>query len=544
MLLAGLSVTISLALIPIVSRSIRGRYVRFVQTAMRSTGRAAHADDQTFHPETATVAPQVYPPAAAEQLLARAAVAARGAARSYLLAGMAFGLWSGGVVAAPFLLAGALALVMLPDRSVGAVGVVFAALTLLIFAVLAAPLFAWPIVVTLRAIGLVTTRVSGVGWMILSGYFLIVGLATGGLLVVGAFVLLPAVLIVVVASSGVRGVSWFVAPLCLTAPAFALGLLFAATRADVGEMLAVLGVLALFVLLTGLRLWSVITLYTRKRVSDDTLFITQWWFTQNVVVAAFAAVLSPWAGLAAFGAYAVFSAVLSAGLRRAHREALRHPPVRLLLLRTFGYRRRSTRMLSTISAHWRWIGSIQVIAGPDLAAATLEPHELLDFIRGRMGDRVVGTPSDIDARLADLDLVADRDGRYRVNDFFCAGDVWQATLRRLVATSHAVLIDLRGFEARHAGVIYEIEQLVLLSALHRVVAIVDGTTSMDVLQHTLHRAWSALPGGRAPAPGEWIGPHVVQVRKGRRPDARRVFEALCHAAALPLGTCYGRGGHP
>jgi hypothetical protein len=169
-------------------------------------------------------------------------------------------------------------------------------------------------------------------------------------------------------------------------------------------------------------------------------------------------------------------------------EALRHPPVRLLLLRTFGYRRRSTRLLSTLSAHWRWIGSIQVIAGPDLAAATLEPHELLEFVRGRMGNRVLNTPSDIDQRLADLDLVPDRDGRYRVNDFFCAGDVWQATLRRLVATSHAVLIDLRGFEARHGGAIYEIEQLVQLSALHRVVAIVDGTTLLHVLQHTLHRA--------------------------------------------------------
>ena len=247
-----------------------------------------------------------------------------------------------------------------------------------------------------------------------------------------------------------------------------------------------------------------------------------------------------WAGLAAFGAYAVFAAALSAGFRRAHREALRHPPVRLLLLRTFGYRRRSTRLLSTLSAHWRWIGSIQVIAGPDLAAATLEPHELLEFVRGRMGNRVLNTPSDIDQRLADLDLVPDRDGRYRVNDFFCAGDVWQATLRRLVATSHAVLIDLRGFEARHGGVIYEIEQLVQLSALHRVVAIVDGTTWLHVLQHTLHRAWWVRAGGRPPAPGKWTGPHLVHVRKGRRPDAQNVFEALCNAAAVPLGTTHRR----
>jgi hypothetical protein len=157
-----------------------------------------------------------------------------------------------------------------------------------------------------------------------------------------------------------------------------------------------------------------------------------------------------------------------------------------------------------------------------------------------MGSRVVRAPSDIDLQLANLDLVPVRDGRYRVNDFLCAGDVWQATLRRLVAMSHAVLIDLRGFEARHSGVIYEIEQLALLSALHRVVAIVDGTTSMDVLQHTLHRASWAGAGGRLPAPGQSTGPHLIHVREGRRPDTERVFEALCQAASVPLSTAHGR----
>jgi hypothetical protein len=231
-------------------------------------------------------------------------------------------------------------------------------------------------------------------------------------------------------------------------------------------------------------------------------------------------------------AYAVFVAVLSAGFRRVHGAALCHAPVRLLLLRTFGHRWRSTRLLSALSARWRWIGSIQVIAGPDLAAATLEPHELLDFVRGRMDNRVVRVPSDIDLRFAELDLVPDRDGRYRVNDFFCSGDVWQATLRHLVAASDAVLIDLRGFETRHRGVIYELEQLVRLSALQRVVAIVDRTTSMDVLQHTLHHAWHSETVGKSPTPG-WPGPHLVHVQKGRRPDAQRVFEALCRAAAVP-----------
>jgi hypothetical protein len=103
-----------------------------------------------------------------------------------------------------------------------------------------------------------------------------------------------------------------------------------------------------------------------------------------------------------------------------------------------------------------------------------------------------------------------------------------------------VLIDLRGFEARHSGVIYEIEQLVLQSALHRVVAIVDRTTSMEVLQHTLYRAWCERAGGRPPAPGEWTSPRLVHVGNGRRPDASQVFEALCQAAAVPLSTAYGR----
>jgi len=39
-------------------------------------------------------------------------------------------------------------------------------------------------------------------------------------------------------------------------------------------------------------------------------------------------------------------------------------------------------------ARWRHAGSIQLIAGVDLATANLEPHELLDYVRGALRTRL------------------------------------------------------------------------------------------------------------------------------------------------------------
>ncbi len=533
LLLAFWTLLASMVLIPTVSYWVRRRYIRFVRAAMAPSSPAWDVPYSPVRTATPTVTPAPPAPWPAQELVGRARAAARRAARAYGLAGLAFGLWSAGAIAI-FVMSSVVAI----DTGSGWWAALYAGVATLIaviLAVLIAPLFAWLIVPTLSAIGLVGVRLSVAGWVLLGGYLVVLTAGTLGIGVIVVFVLLPGALIVLVAPAGVRGVAWFVTPVCLSVVALTIGAVFAATRSTPAEQLTALGVLLLVVLLSVGRLWSVVALYSHKRLSDDTLLITQWWFIQALVLAAITAIISVWAALGVLAAYAAFTLALSAGLRGVHRRALPNPPVRLLLLRTFGDQRRSTRLLSVLSAHWRWIGSIQVIAGPDLAAETLEPHELLDYVRRRMSGRFVSAPAQIGPRLDALDLAPDRDGRYRVNDVFCTGDVWQPTLQALVATSHAVLVDLRGFGPQHGGVVYELEQLALQSVLHRVVAIVDMTTSMAVVQYALARAGRLAAGSGPPAPGRWIAPRFIHVQEGRRPDAKRVFEALCQAAVQPAG---------
>ena len=46
------------------------------------------------------------------------------------------------------------------------------------------------------------------------------------------------------------------------------------------------------------------------------------------------------------------------------------------------------RMFRALSLRWLRAGSIDMIAGPDLVSSALEPHEFLDFVGGRLVDRV------------------------------------------------------------------------------------------------------------------------------------------------------------
>jgi hypothetical protein len=102
--------------------------------------------------------------------------------------------------------------------------------------------------------------------------------------------------------------------------------------------------------------------------------------------------------------------VVAAGWRRLPRYE--GPSVRLLLLRSFTLGERSNRLFQDLESLWRSIGSIQLVGAVDLALTTLEPHELLDFMRGRSGREFVHCPADVDARLASFDQTRDPDGRF------------------------------------------------------------------------------------------------------------------------------------
>ena len=187
---------------------------------------------------------------------------------------------------------------------------------------------------------------------------------------------------------------------------------------------------------------------------------------------------------------AVFGLAVAAGWRRVPRYE--GPNVRLLLLRSFTLGERSNRLFQDLESLWRSIGSIQLVGAVDLALTTLEPHELMDFLRGRFGREFVHGPADVEARLASFDHARDPDGRFRVNVIFCGGDAsWQYAVNRLLIDSDCVLMDVRGFTRYRAGCVFEIRCLAESGRPFRTAFLVDETTDRGFVSET----WAAAAKG-------------------------------------------------
>ena len=86
----------------------------------------------------------------------------------------------------------------------------------------------------------------------------------------------------------------------------------------------------------------------------------------------------------AVAAFIAYKLAATAGLRFLRRSRPSEPARTLLLLRVFGFDRRTQRLLDDLGQRWRYLGPIRLLAGPDLAYSTIEPHEFYDFISGRL----------------------------------------------------------------------------------------------------------------------------------------------------------------
>lgn len=166
----------------------------------------------------------------------------------------------------------------------------------------------------------------------------------------------------------------------------------------------------------------------------------------------------------------------------------------LLFLRVFALGRRSERFLDNFSKAWLRIGSINLIAGPDLATSTVKPNEFLNFLAGRLSKMFLADAADVDRGVRELDLKPDPDGRFRINQFFCRDNTWLLAMRRLAHQSEAVLMDLRGFSPERRGCQLELEELLNHVPLERFVIMVDKTTDLPFLTQILLDAWKNLSG--------------------------------------------------
>ena len=168
-------------------------------------------------------------------------------------------------------------------------------------------------------------------------------------------------------------------------------------------------------------------------------------------------------------------------------------PQGLTFLRVFALGQRSEALLNEIAGYWRYLGSLQVITGPDLARSTLQPHQFLDFLGGRLESHFVQDSASLHRSLAQRKHHPDPDGRYRINNFFCRDDSWQAVLTQLVQAGDIVLMDLRSFTAANAGCIAELRLLVGTVPFDRCLLLVDASTDQDFLRSTLKESWEQLP---------------------------------------------------
>ena len=253
--------------------------------------------------------------------------------------------------------------------------------------------------------------------------------------------------------------------------------------------------------------------YAEKRISDQWLLVSSAWLYFAFAVASVQSLIGPIGNIACFVAWWASVQYLLSLVPH-----YRGPGVRLLLLRSFTLGERSERLFQQLETMWRSVGSIQLVGAPDVALTTLEPHELLDFMRGRSNREFVHDQVGVDARLASFDRDRDPDGRFRVNVIYCAGDsTWKYAVHRLLAESDCVLMDVRGFTRYRAGCVFEIRCLAESAVQPKVVFLADQVTDRTFVTETWMSATTPSQGGQAPElsfiiegpAGEAIGERIM-----------------------------------
>ena len=275
--------------------------------------------------------------------------------------------------------------------------------------------------------------------------------------------------------------------------------------------------------------------YARKKSSDQLSWLATWWLLFTLWECQILSVSGGLLGLLGLLAFVGYEIVLWIGLRPLRAAASRQPPHRLLLLRVFGFRKRSERLLGDLELRWRYLGNIHLIAGTDLATANLEPHEFFEYMNGRLSRQFVKNEEHLSQRIESMDQLPDPDGRFRVNEFFCHDDTWRMTLQRLVSQSEVILMDLRGFSSRNQGVLFELAHLIDVVPVSDIVLVSDRTTDQEFLEAKLHEIWRTMD---ARSPNRQRPDAPLQVLRVDRQDSNAVqqlMRLLCNAAQPVAG---------
>jgi hypothetical protein len=244
--------------------------------------------------------------------------------------------------------------------------------------------------------------------------------------------------------------------------------------------------------------------YARKRLSELMVLFTAVWGVTQLYPSFGAASDLGLAGAVMLLPLAWIPLVMAI-VRRASRPAGRPPT--LLVLRVFQHDRQVQALFDEVLERWRLSGNTVLIAGTDLVERTIDADDIFTFLDGRLAARFIRAPADVAARLGAFDMERDADGRFRINECYCHDSTWREALAALVDRSDVALMDLRGFQARHAGCRHELGVLARAPALARVVVLTDGDTDMAQAK--------AAAEGAPPARFVWLDISRIDRRKRR-----------------------------
>lgn len=259
--------------------------------------------------------------------------------------------------------------------------------------------------------------------------------------------------------------------------------------------------------------------YEVKHFSDVQLLARTWWlmFVATTAIEMINAHSDRWwYALGCAMSYAVFVQVSSRlfgwlGIAQPGRA-----PRTLLLLRVFGYTRRTEKLFDRIGARWRYFGPVTMIAAPDVVARTLDPGDYLRYIVGGVGQTFVRSAAELQHRLCTLDAKPDPDGRYRVNEFCCADNTWQATIVELMQRCDVVLMDLRGITREQRGCEFELKQLAARVVSGWIVLVVAASEEKTLVREVMGPAAEAVT--------------FFELKDNRPPSTTSLFRELLHAA--------------
>jgi hypothetical protein len=108
-----------------------------------------------------------------------------------------------------------------------------------------------------------------------------------------------------------------------------------------------------------------------------------------------------------------------------------------------------------------------------------------------LGQLFVHDRTELERRLGEIDESRDPDGRFRIAELFCAGDVWRAAVTSLMADAQVVVMDLRSFGRHNQGCVFELQTLLDTVPLPRLMLLVNSGTELEFLKQVL------APGGRS-----------------------------------------------